>query len=60
VARGGGKLRKFYQIWCGLDPNTSNTESEVLYKVYDTMDVDCAHDYEELKKDDTRGQVEAT
>jgi hypothetical protein len=50
VAKGGGKLRKFYQIWCGLDPNTSQIENCVLHSMYDAMDVDCAHDYEGLKK----------
>lgn len=50
IARGGGKLRKFYQIYCGLDPNTNQIEDGVLYSVYDSMDVDNPHDYDGLKK----------
>jgi hypothetical protein len=50
VAKGGGKLRKFYQIWCGLDPNTSEIEHEVLHSMWDAMDVDCTADYKALQE----------
>lgn len=49
---GGGKLRKFYQIYCGLDPDSDEMENEVLDRVslqdY-TRDVDTRKDYIQLQ-----------
>lgn len=49
---GGGKLRKFYQIYCDLDPDSDETEDEVLDRVglqdY-TQDVDARKDYIQLQ-----------
>lgn len=51
-AFGGGKLRKFYQIYCGLDPDSDAMENEVLDRVslqdY-TQDVDTKKDYIQLQ-----------
>lgn len=48
-ASGGGKLRKFYQIYCGLDPDSDEMESKVLdlvcHKQDYTQDVDTRRDY---------------
>lgn len=49
---GGGKLRKFYQLYCGLDPDSDEIENEVLDRVslqdY-TRDVDTRKDYIQLQ-----------
>ena len=49
---GKGKLRKFYQAYCGLDMNSDHMETAVMSRVYYledyTRDIDSARSYKEL------------
>jgi len=46
IARGGGKLRKFYQAYCGLNMTGNERENKVLNWVDDyTQDVDNSGEY---------------
>jgi hypothetical protein len=59
VARGGGKLRKFYQAYCDLNMTGNARESRVLRWIDDyTQDVDNAGDYAVLQDKVARGVID--
>lgn len=59
VAKGGGKLRKFYQAYCGLNMTGNAIEWNVLHKVDDyTHDVDNPEDYAALLKKIKDGTID--